>query len=127
MSICYISTKRDIKLGLILKVMAQDRIDSSRPCTSGSSPSHKVSEMHRGGQAQNRDGNMNSNTNPTKRPTYITSADFSKDTIGNQGRENDLSTKVCKYAKANNKEPIRKLNTNSIIIADPHANTTKFT
>lgn len=69
---------------------------------------------------------MDSNTNTSKRPTYIVSADFGRDTIGNQGRENDLSIKVCKYAKANNKEPIRKLNTNSVITADPNANTTKF-
>lgn len=68
---------------------------------------------------------MDSNTNPSKRPTYIASADFGRGSIGNGGREHDLSTKVCMDAKVNNKDPIRKLNTHSTITADPNANTTK--
>ena len=106
--------------------MAEDRSDTSRPCTAGSSRSQKLSEIHRGEQGRNRDGNMDSHTNPSKRPTYIASADFGRGIIGNEGRENDLSTKVCKDAKINNKDPIRKLNTHSTIKADPNANSTKF-
>ena len=58
--------------------MAEDRGDSSRPCTSVSSPSHKAPEIHRVGQRKkkNRDGNMDSNTNSSQRLTYITSADL---------------------------------------------------
>ena len=126
MTICYPSTKCDIHLVLIPKVKAEDRSDSSRPCTAGSSPSHKVSEIHRGEQGRNRDGNMDSHTNPNKRSTYIASADFGRGIIGNEGREHDLSTKVYNDAKVNNKDPIRKLNTHSTITADPNANTTKF-
>ena len=81
MANCYSSTKLNIQLGPILKVMAEDRGDASRPCTSGSSPSHKVSEIQRVGHGRNRDGNMDSNTNPSKIPTYITSADFVRGTM----------------------------------------------
>ena len=106
MANCYSSTKLNIHLDPILKVMAEERGNSSRPYTSGSSPSRKVSEIQSVGHGRNRDGNMDSNRNPSKIPTHITSADFGKDTIKNQGRENDLSTNVWKYAKANNKEQL---------------------